>query len=453
MKAEKPQLWMRFGQPLETVLDDYETIFDGWQAGGVGAIVVGRLLFTGAGGTRMSVASFDPNPAVYRDLDVEAPQAPTEKLPEKRRLLQQALTAARDRGLEIYVFCPDAGQGQGGEGHNLADERSLRARVARIRDVMEAYPMVHGGVLDGPELGYEIAPGHRSNLFQDMPESLRAKATELGYDFAAMTAARDRMHTRLHNLRPAEIDLRGDGGFLGMLELFDGDADLVAFFAFRRALLMDYYRRQREAQLQMPSQVSLGVGSRLPCFNPLTGADLGVMGGLYDFILPKLYFYHRGFDGFYGTIGRYIQTLTAWNPGLTDAHAMKVIEALLGIQLPWVRSRLDLDLGFPAEQFETFVASETRRMLAAAPASRVVPWLEAGREPHHGDPISAGDLHRIVAAAQSAGLEKCLYHSHTHLTPGEWAVLSNLFGAPWHDGMTGYAPPDDLASESHSKRP
>jgi hypothetical protein len=453
VSTDKPQLWMRFGQALEPVIDEYETVFDGWQAGGVGAVVVGRLLFAGTDGTRMSVASFDPNPQVYRDMGVQAPEAPTEKLPERRKQLQKALTAAKERGLEVYVFCPDAGQGKGGDGHALADETSLRARVARIRDVMEAYPMVDGAVLDGPEMGYEITPGHRSNIFEDMPESLRDKATQLGYDFDAMTAARDRMHARLHNLQPAEIELRGDGGFLGMLELFDGDADLAAFFAFRRALLMDYYRRQRQVQLQMPRQVKIGVGSRLPCFNPLTGSDLGVMGGLYDFILPKLYFYHRGFDGFYGTIGRYIQTLTEWNPGLNDAHAIKVIEALFGIQLPWVRSRLDLDLGFATEDFETFVASETRRMLAAAPASQVVPWLEAGREPHHGDPISAGDLHRIISAAHSAGLEKCLYHSHTHLTPGEWAVLSNLCGTRWHDGMPGYAPPDDLASESHSKRP
>lgn len=450
--SDKPTLWMRFGQPLEPVIDNYEEIFDGWQAGGVGAVVFGRLMFEGSDGTPMSTAAFDPNPAVYKDFDVEPPAAPDDKLPEKRKKLEQALTAAKARGLELYVFCPDAGQGKGGSGHVLADEVSLRARVARVRDVMEAFPMVDGGVLDGPELGYEITSGHRSNLFEDMPETLRDKATELGCDYDAIVAARDRMNARLHDLDPAQIDLRGDGGFLGMLELFDGDADLAAFFAFRRDLLMDYYRRQREAQLQMPRKVRIGVGSRLPCFNPLTGSDLSVLGSLYDFILPKLYFYHRGFDGFYGTIGRYIQTLTEWNPGLDDARAMKVVEALLGIRLPWVRSRLDLDLGFAAGQFDDFVASETRRMLAAAPADRVVPWLEAGREPHHGDPISAGDLHRIVAAAHGAGLEKCLYHSHTHLTPGEWAVLSNLCGQPWHDGMAGYAPPDALAWESHSKR-
>lgn len=452
MMADKLSLWMRFGQPLEPVLDNPEVILDAWQAGGVRAIVFGRLMFTGSDATPMSVPTFDPNPAVYQDLDVEPPAGPTESLPEKRQQLEKTLTLAKERGFRIFVFCPDAGQGKGGDGHPLEDERSLRARVARIRDVMEAYPMVDGGVVDGPELGYEIDPDHRSYLFDDLPETLRPAADRLGFDYDAMIAARDRWFDHLHHLRPADIDLRADGGCLGMLELFGGDPDLAAFFAFRRALLMDYYSRQSAMLGQMPRKVTVCAGSRLPCFNTLTGSDLQTMAGLYDVLLPKLYFYHRGFDGFYGTIGRYVKILTKWSPDLTDAHAMKVVEGLLGIRLPWVRSRLDLDLGFPQPGFDEFVGCETRRMLAAAPPERVVPWLEAGREPHHGDPISSGDLHRIVKAARDVGLRQCLYHSHTHLTAAEWAVLSDLCGQGWHDGLPGYQPPDDLAWESRAKR-
>ena len=444
--------WMRFGQPLELVLDDYERVFDGWQAGGVETIVVGRLAFAATDGTPMAMAVFDPNPAVYRDMGVEPPSAPAEKLPEKRAALHKALTEAKRRGLNIYVFCPDAGQGPGGPGHALADEKSLTARVARIRDVMEALPMVDGGILDGPELGYEIAPGHRSNIFADLPESLREKAGVLAYDYDELIAARDRFEAKLHHLHAGEIDLRADGGFLGAFELFDSDAGLAAFFAFRRALLMDYYQRQYDALQQMPRPVQIGVGSRLPCFTALNGYDLKAMAANYAFILPKLYFFHRGFDGFYGTIGRYIQTLSEWNPQLSDAHAIRVIEALLGVRLPWINSRFDLELGFPPMEFAEFVQTETRRMLAAAPPARVVPWVEAGREPHHGDPISAGDLYRYLFAAREAGLRRFLYHSHTHLSESEWAVLSHLCGEEWHSGMSGYTPPDDMPWESHAKR-
>ena len=443
---------MRFGQPLETVIGDCERILDGWQAGGVEAVVVGRLLFADGSGQPMSVPAFDPNPAVYRDLGVEPPASPGEKLPEKRKLLERALESAKQRGLAIYVFCPDAGQGAGGEGHALLDETALNARVARVRDVMEAFPMVDGGVMDGPELGYEIAPSHRSNIFEDMPENLRDGALAIGFDFDALTAARGRFHDRLHALRPSDIDLRADGGFLGTFELFDSDPDLAAWFAFRRQLLTQYYGRQAEALQQMPRQVDIGVGSRLPCFAPLNGADLNFNAEHYAFILPKLYFFNRGFDGFYGTVGRYVQTLTEWNPELSDAHALKVVEALFGIRLPWVRSRFDLELGFPAE-FREFVQTEVKRMLAASPTpGHVVPWVESGREPHHGDPMAAGDLYRYLIDARDAGLERFLYHSHTHLSEAEWAVISNLCGDEWHSGKRGYTPPDDMPWESQSKR-
>ena len=454
--SSTPQLsaWMRFGQPLEVVLEDYGAIFDGWQAGGVKAIVVGRMLFAASDGTPMSVAAFDPDPMVYADYGVRPPEAPAEKLPEKRKLLAAALTDAKSRGLEIYVFCPDAGQGPGGDGHRLIDEASLAARAARVRDVMEAFPMVDGGILDGPELGYEIAPGHRSNIFQDLSDDLRDGADGLGFDYDTLVAAQGRFEHKLRDLSPGEIDLRASGGYLGTFELLDSDPDLAAWFAFRRALFMQYYRRQHEALALIHRDVRIGVGSRLPCFLPLNGADLSAMGHMYPFILPKLYFFHRGFDGFYGTIGRYIQTLTEWNPGLSDTHAMKVVEGLLGVRLTWVRSRHDLELGFPIGEFDTFVADETARMLAAVPSpERVVPWVESGREPHHGDPITAGELHRILVAARGAGLQHFLYHSHTHLTESEWAVVTNLCGEPWHTGKPGYAPPDGLAWESASKRP
>lgn len=205
MPDSELSLWMRFGQPLEPVIEDYERVFDGWQEGGVTGVVFGRLLFVTESGT---TASFDPNPAIYREMGVESPEPPDEKLPGKRKLLEAALTNAKERGLDLFVFCPDGGQGLGGEGHTLVDERSLAARVARIRDVMEAYPMVDGGVLDGPELGYEITPGHRSNIFEDTPDTLRSAAGDLGFDFDAMIAARDRFEQKLHTLSPKEIDLR-----------------------------------------------------------------------------------------------------------------------------------------------------------------------------------------------------------------------------------------------------
>ena len=35
------QAWIRIGQPLEPVMNDYERIFDAWEAGGIKGFVFG----------------------------------------------------------------------------------------------------------------------------------------------------------------------------------------------------------------------------------------------------------------------------------------------------------------------------------------------------------------------------------------------------------------------------
>ena len=446
-------LWMRFGQPLETVMENYDEVFDGWQAGGVTGIVLGRLVFVSSEGKPMSVPTFAPNTKIYEAAGVEPPPPPSEELTEKQKLLEEALEAAKQRGFEIYVFCPDHGSGPGGEGHHLCDEKTLAARVARIADVMDHYPIIDGVALDGPELGYEITPGHRSNIFEDLPESVSSKAAELGFDYGAIIAARDRFEQKLKSLRPSDIDMSAENGLLGAFQLFDSDADFMSWIGFRRALLVDYHRRLKEALSANCRPIRVCVSSRSACFALLNGYDFSEMGKLFDVLMPKHFFFHRGFDGMYGTVGRYICTLTSWNPGLSDHHAIKIVEALLGLRMPWIRNRFDLEMGFPPEFFETIVKDETMKALAAVDdPSRIVPWVDAGREPHAGDPISAADLHRILVAAREAGLQNFLYHNHCHLTGSEWAVVSNLCGEPWYDGKPGYHPPDGLAWETVSLR-
>ena len=56
----------------------------------------------------------------------------------------------------------------------------------------------------------------------------------------------------------------------------------------------------------------------------------------YTFLLPKHYFFQRGFDGFLGTVYRYSQTLLEWNPGISVADTLDVVQALFGIVLPGV---------------------------------------------------------------------------------------------------------------------
>lgn len=440
---------------LERVIEDYERLFDAWEAGGVDGLVVGPLAFNDPdllpGVARRPKAAppaptFDPDPKIYKRLGVDPPPAPAPE-PKKRARLERALAAAKDRGWSVFIFQPGAGAGPGGGGHTLGDRKTLAAACARIVDTLRHYPMADGGIMDGPEWGYEIAPhhmDHRSYIFNDLPETLAPKCAELGYDYHALVSAKDRLFNRLHSLDPAEIALHAPGGLLGASCLLGNDPDLAAWFRFRIDALTGFFRTVRECLAsEMARPAKLGAGPRTAAFAPLCGYDFARLAEFMDILLPKHYFWHRGFDGLVGTVYRYVETLTHWNPGLSDADALAVVHALFGLRLPGVSDRLDLESALTPEFFEQVVAQETRRALAAVDdPDRIVPWLETGRSPHDGDPMTAGHLGQLLESAQNAGLKRFLYHHQGNLTAGEWAVISARCGRPWRPLESDYLPPD-----------
>ena len=162
-------VWMDVMRDLEHLIDDYERLFDAWEAGGVTGLVVGSMNFnapkllpgqrTVAGVTdRTPIPTFDPNPKVYQRLGRGVRlRVRKEQLTEKRRRVDDMLTAAKERGWTLWIFRPYSGEGKGGNGHQITDETSRMARCARMIDTLEHYPMVDGGIMDGPEWGYEIA--------------------------------------------------------------------------------------------------------------------------------------------------------------------------------------------------------------------------------------------------------------------------------------------------------
>lgn len=443
------KLWMDVMRSVEAVADGHERLFDAWAEGGVDGLVIGPMAFVGdrpGSSIWPTVPTFDPDPEVYRRFGVAPPEAPSEKAPEKRGRLEAALTAAKDRGWAVYIFGASHGQGPGG-GHLFADPRSRAAFCARMADTLERYPMADGAIMDGPEWGYEIAPhhmNHRSFIFNDLPDSVAEKCRDLGFDHAALVQAKDRLFDRLHGLTPGDVRLHASGGLVGAFRLFGADPDLMAWLRFRVEAMTDFFRKVRaDIDGAVGRPVRLGLGPRSACFAPLCGYDLKALAGVIDILLPKHYFWHRGFDGMYGTVCRYVETLVGWNPALSDADALAVVRALFGLELPGVGDRRDLDREFPQAFFDGVVAQETRRALAAVgDPDRVVPWVDAGRKPHDGDPMGAGDLRRLLLAAQGAGLERFLYHHHENMTAGEWAVMSELCGAAWDPMRSAYAPPD-----------
>ncbi len=264
----------------------------------------------------------------------------------------------------------------------------------------------------------------------------------------------------MHALTDREVRRHGGrhGGLLGGFGLFGNDPDLAAWLAFRLdSLTACFADIVGTVKAQVQPGLQIAAGPRSATFAPLCGYDLPRLADTLDFLLPKHYFWHRGFDGLYGTVGRYVETLTAWNDGLSESAALEVVSSLFGLDLPEVNSLADLDEGFPLAFFESVVKQETRRVLAATDdPERVVAWVDSGRRPHEGDPFGAGDLGRLLDAAADAGLRRFIYHHQENLTAAEWSVIV-VAARPWRSlgapplsadlisdssAMPGFYPPD-----------
>ncbi|MDQ3699837.1 MAG: hypothetical protein M3442_02835 [Chloroflexota bacterium] len=468
------RVWMDVMRHLEPVMNDHQRLFDAWEAGGVDGLVIGPMAFDDKSFT------FDPNPEVYARFGLQPPPpddsslwwrapaasdtAAVASVAEKRDHLARTLQAAKDRGWQVWLFCPHYGAGPGVRGPLLVDDVTRAVVAARLVDCMEQYPMADGAVFDGPEWGYEIAPfhqNHRSSIFNDLPPEVAEGAERLGYTYSRLVAAKDRLFERLHHLSDRDLRIwgQGEGGFMGTFGLLGQDPALAEWLAFRTDSLSETYQRLRQlVQQHARRPIRLASGPRSAAWASLCGYDFTRLEQSLDVLLPKHYFWHRGFDGMYGTVARYVQTLTEWNPGLSERGALQFVDALFGIDLPGITSLRDFDRGFPQEFFDRIVTRETERALVAmGDPERVCPWIDAGRKPHDGEPFTPHDLDRLLTAAEHTGLRRFLYHHHGNLTPGEWAVISAHGGRPWQtttsprpildpdiarQELPGYYPPD-----------
>ena len=125
------QAWIRIGQPLEPVMNDYERIFDAWEAGGIKGFVFGRTLFDA---DAQALGQFTrvnlpfplslPIRKLYRNRGLEPNVRDTVTDSSKEKLLHAVLDNAKARGWEIFIFAP--GSGATGAKPSSAGGRSLR---------------------------------------------------------------------------------------------------------------------------------------------------------------------------------------------------------------------------------------------------------------------------------------------------------------------------------------
>jgi len=107
----------------------------------------------------------------------------------------------------------------------------------------------------------------------------------------------------------------------------------------------------------------------------------------------------------------------------------------------------DFERGYPEAFWREVMVPEARRAIAQADGYpwRVLPSVGSGRRPQGGDPVGVADFRRLLDAIKEGGVRQVVYHNYAHLTPGEWAMLSEISGTAWRPGsgtQSGYEPPD-----------
>ncbi len=439
--------WMYMIYPLEQWLTNFPQILDAWEAGGVRGIVIGPLRFWDGEPTfdftyaraGAKIHTFAPNPEIYKKHGVLPPQN-VRLDPAKQKQLTALLTEIKRRNWDLMLFGPGHyGTRQSPE----QDPFNARALAAGVEDTLKAFPQADGVIIDGAgEHHYELAFHHGGELFE-IRDHHRAIYTHLNFDIPRMERGMNHLKTRFHSLTPSQVRFHQTGGMLGGLSLFDLNEDALYWLRMRQQATLANMAAIREQWNALPGKPKLGTIPRSAAFSVLTTQDYQKTHHFFDLIFPKHYYWHRGFDGMYGTIARWVATLKEWNPSLTEPDCFAVVKLLFGINLPGVTKLSDLENGFPDEFFDQVVFNETKRALdATGDPNKVIAWVSTGRNPHAGDPMPAHDLKRLLQASHRAGLKRFIYHPDLNLGAAEWKVISSLCGKEWREDPTGYWPPD-----------
>ena len=117
---------------------------------------------------------------------------------------------------------------------------------------------------------------------------------------------------------------------------------IASWFHFKEDSITSYIQQLCQGLKKTNPTAKMGIGSRLPAFTPLTGYNLSRLAQYADFFLPKLYLWMGGFDGTYGTVYRWVNTLRSWNPQLDEKLVFRFVDRLFGFSLPQIGSLKDM---------------------------------------------------------------------------------------------------------------
>lgn len=457
------KFWISHIRNVETFVDDYPRLLEVWAAGGVDGLVLGPMTFGCAEilahsrRTRVfrpadrARAPFDPAPDIYAKLGADVPPAPDGDDADLRQRLHTALQAVVDRGWELWLFDPftgAVGPDLNDNATRILDPRARRSLAARMLDTIAAFPMATGVIIDGPAWGFEITEidlrgMERRRLMFELPAS-GSLCKDLGYDLGVLRAAQDELERSLHSLTPQRVRLHATGGTSGALSLLAGPGH-VEWLRFRADALTSFYEYLKGVIDEYAAHpMQLAVCPRTPAIAPVAGYDYQRVADTVDVVMPKLYYWHRGYDGLIGTAWRWATTLMDWNHGLTVRDACLVTRAFYGSAMPLLDSLIDFDRLITPEYLAELTALEAGRAVAAvADRARLVPWVDSGRAPHDGDPLTAAHLDATLNSVAGTGIDHFTYFNSTKLTAADWTMLCHHCGTPWDPRRAqGWLPPD-----------
>ena len=364
--------------------------------------------------------AFDPDPACYTEVAFQPPTVPDGVRP-KVDAFRQAVIAAKARALKLYLH----DWGQGVAGRAMTDPSALAYALVRTRDAKRTLPEIDGFVLDGPEFGYEIEPGHRSDLLGELDESAAQMAERGGYDIAAMNRDRKWLVGLLRRIDPVSAGrwLTTEFAATDMIDLFMAHPGLAELFQFRSEAILGLLRSFRDCVKGIDDDLALGCGPRISAFAPLTGYSYSPLSQVVDFFCPKVYLWHEGIDGLKGTIGRYAATLTRWNCTLPESLAIALTCKAFGLPLPGVECLDDLRKPLPPTFFGETLRSEIDKAILR---SGDVDKLRFFVGLHHGGVhMSTEEMKQILAVIEASPCDKVIYWEYGDITADQWEVLKS----------------------------
>ncbi|MBI2951959.1 hypothetical protein HYY27_07690 [bacterium] len=383
-----------------------------WE-GGIRTIVLGDLILDGH-------PAFAPDPECYRDTRIQPPAMPAELAP-RARIVADAVQAAKNRGFGVYLH--DWGQFRG---RCLNDPEYVKYAVARSRDAFGHYPGLDGFIADGPEYGYEIEPGHRSDIFRCFCECCEAKARASGYDFEAIRLAADRFRGRLNHLDREVVErlVEVPTGLFDPVDLLMWEPDLFDWLRFKTESILDLLGGMRAGIREIDPRLRLACGPRTAAFAPLTAYNFRRLNEVTDFICPKFYFWMHGIDGLKGTVYRWAKTLMGWHAWMSEGLALKLVYKIFGFSLPGVERLEDLGRPLSGAFFTETVAGEiSKAILRVGDVGRLRPWVGL----HHGGVrMDASEMRPIMVAMEQGGLRSYIHWHYSDMQPVEWEIVKSF---------------------------